>query len=387
MLYGLLNLSFTGYLITILVLTQITIASVTIYLHRAQTHQALTLHPIASHFFRFWLWMTTGIQTKAWIAVHRKHHAKCETVEDPHSPRILGLKEILLKGAELYRAAKTKENLDHYGHGTPDDWLERKIYAGHDRIGTILMLIINLILFGIPGLTIWAIQMMWIPFFAGGIVNGIGHYYGYRNFEPKDTSTNFLPLAIIIGGEELHNNHHTFPSSAKFSVKWWEFDIGWFYICTLQFFKLASVKRSIPKLTQNGKKTQIDLDAVKVIISHRLQIMADYKNQVIIPVLTTERKKMNNHQYNISLDAEKLLIRSELLLDEKTRQRALLLLTNNHVIDQVYQFKMTLQKIWEKTTATQQEIIDAIKQWCRDAEINGDALLKNFAKRLPHYST
>ena len=239
MVYGFLGLSLSGYLIAILILTQLTIASVTIFLHRHQSHMALKLHPIASHFFRFWLWLATGIKTKEWVSVHRKHHAKCETIEDPHSPKNWGLKTMLLRGAEVYRAGKTPDTIATYGIGTPDDWVEKNIYSKYDKLGIGLMLCIDLFLFGIPGLSIWALQMMWIPFWAGGVINGLGHCFGYRNFEPNDASTNVFPWGLLIGGEELHNNHHAFPASAKLSVKRWELDMGWFYIRLLQLFRLA----------------------------------------------------------------------------------------------------------------------------------------------------
>lgn len=250
-LSGVWQLSWWGHVAYVLVMTHITIASVTIFLHRAQAHRALDLHPIASHFFRFWLWLTTGMITKVWVAIHRKHHAKCETVDDPHSPQVLGLKKVLLEGAELYReGAKDTEWIETHGHGTPDDWLEHKVYAKHTKVGVGAMLVIDVILFGPIGITMWAVQMMWIPFFAAGVVNGVGHYWGYRNFTitrpngspSPDASTNILPIGALIGGEELHNNHHKYGTSAKLSVKWWEFDIGWSYICALEAFGLARVK-------------------------------------------------------------------------------------------------------------------------------------------------
>ena len=231
LLYGLLNLSFWGYVVALLILTHITIVGVTVYLHRSQAHRALELHPAISHFFRFWIWLTTGMETKKWVSIHRKHHAKCETEEDPHSPQTRGIKKVFFEGAELYRAeAKNQDTMTRYGQGTPDDWLERHVYTQHSAAGVALMFVIDIVLFGIPGITIWALQMLWIPLFAAGVVNGIGHYWGYRNFECPDASRNILSLGAFIGGEELHNNHHTFPTSAKFSVKWWEFDLGWVYI-------------------------------------------------------------------------------------------------------------------------------------------------------------
>ncbi|MEO7114591.1 MAG: fatty acid desaturase, partial [Caldimonas sp.] len=229
--------------------THITIAAVTIFLHRAQAHRALDLHGIPSHFFRFWLWLASGMVTKEWVAIHRKHHAKCETVDDPHSPQTRGIKTVLLQGSELYRTeARNQETLAKYGHGTPDDWIERNLYTRYSWEGVGLMLILNLMLFGAIGATVWAVQMLWIPITAAGIVNGIGHFWGYRNFEAADASRNVSPWGVIIGGEELHNNHHTYPTSAKLSVKPYEFDIGWAYIRGLEMLGLATVRKTAPQL-------------------------------------------------------------------------------------------------------------------------------------------
>jgi stearoyl-CoA desaturase (delta-9 desaturase) len=247
--HGVWRLSWWQVLIFTLVVTHITIASVTIFLHRTQAHRAMELGPIPSHFFRFWLWLTTGMVTKEWVAIHRKHHAKCETPDDPHSPQTRGIETVFWQGAELYRAeAKNKETLAKFSHGTPDDWIERNLYTRFSWQGVALMLIINVTLFGALGATVWAVQMLWIPVTAAGIINGIGHYWGYRNFEAPDASTNISPWGLIIGGEELHNNHHTYPTSAKFSVKRYEFDLGWAYIRAMQAIGWARVKKVPPKL-------------------------------------------------------------------------------------------------------------------------------------------
>src|SRR5690606_31837220 len=257
---GLIDLPWWGYIVVALGFTHITIAAVTIYLHRCQAHRALDLHPAVSHFFRFWLWMTTGMETKQWAAVHRKHHARCETADDPHSPQILGIGKVLQEGAELYRVeAKNQETLDKFGSGTPDDWLERNLYTRHSALGIGLMLLINVVLFGPLGLTIWAVQMAWIPITAAGIINGACHYWGYRNFDADDASTNIVPWGILIGGEELHNNHHSYASSARLSSKWYEFDIGWMYIRMLQACHLAKVKKVAPKVRFDWAKTRCDL--------------------------------------------------------------------------------------------------------------------------------
>lgn len=385
MLFGLFPLSFWGYVAVTLVLTQITIAAVTIYLHRCQAHRSLTLHPVVSHFFRFWLWLTTGMITKEWAAIHRKHHAKCETPEDPHSPQVLGLKTVLWYGVELYRKACTEsETMERYGHGTPDDWVERNVYTKHSGKGVALMLIINLILFGLPGVTIWAIQMMWIPFFAAGIVNGVGHYWGYRNFECLDAARNLLPWGFWIGGEELHNNHHTYPTSAKMSVKWWEFDMGWAYIRFLSWFGLAKPKKLPPRLSIAQEKSAVDMETVKAVITNRFQILARYSKEVMLPVLSLEKQRLQNKAASSLMlaKAKKLLIRSESLVDAKGKHRLKEILENSQALEQVYQFRQKLIAIWSKTTLTQKELIEALQQWCHQAEASGSELLKSFAIQL-----
>ena len=273
---GVLDLPWWGYFAYTLILTHISIAGVTIYLHRHSAHRALDLHPIPAHFFRFWLWLTTGMLTKHWTAIHRKHHAKCETVDDPHSPQIFGIRKVLLQGAELYRKeGRNQETLDRYGYGTPDDWLERNIYC-HDRWGIAIMLVTNVILVGPIGITIFAVQMLWIPFLAAGVINGIGHYWGYRNFQPADASTNIIPWGILVGGEELHNNHHAYATSAKLSNRWYEFDIGWMYIRILEIMGLAHVKKIAPKLVLDNSKTSCDLATLQAVLTHRYEVIANY---------------------------------------------------------------------------------------------------------------
>lgn len=287
-LSGLIDLPWWGYIVVTLVLTHITIASITIFLHRHQAHRALDLHPIPSHFFRFWLWLTSGMVTKEWAAIHRKHHAKCETLDDPHSPQIYGIKKVLLEGSELYRKeSKNLETLDRYGHGTPDDWIERNVYTKHSVAGVASMLIIDVVLFGPIGITIWAVQMLWTPVMAAGVINGVGHYWGYRNFRAEDASRNIVPWGILIGGEELHNNHHAYPTSAQLSNKWFEFDIGWMYIRILEMMGLAKVKKIAPKLNLNESKTACDLDTLQAVIAHRYEVLAKY-TQSLKAILKTK---------------------------------------------------------------------------------------------------
>src|SRR5689334_20812716 len=277
MFTGVFDLPWWGYVAYTLVTTHITIAAVTIYLHRHQAHRALDLHPLVSHFFRFWLWLTTGMVTKAWTAIHRKHHAKCETAEDPHSPQIFGIRKVLFQGAELYRVEAGKSaTLDRYGHGTPDDWMERNLYSRYNVLGIVLLFVLNFILFGFIGLTVWAVQMAWIPLLAAGVINGIGHFWGYRNFQPGDASRNIVPWGILIGGEELHNNHHAYASSARLSNRWYEFDIGWLYIRLMEMVGLAEVKKIAPKLKIQDGKTHCDLATVQAVVTHRYEVLSKY---------------------------------------------------------------------------------------------------------------
>ena len=384
MLYGLLDLSFKGYAIAIVLLTQITIATVTIFLHRCQSHKALKLHPIASHFFRFWMWLTTGIRTKEWVAIHRKHHAKCETIEDPHSPKNWGLKTMLLRGAEVYRTGKTAETIEKYGMGTPNDWIEKHLYSKHDKLGIACMFVLDCLLFGIPGISIWALQMIWVPFWAGGMINGIGHSLGYRNFEPSDASTNIFPWGFWIGGEELHNNHHTFPASAKLSVKWWEFDMGWLYITILRMFGLAKINRKTTLLRKTAGNQAVDFDVVKLIVNNRFQIQEEYNRNVIIPTLQFERLQATG-QIPIPQIADKLLTCADSLLDGNSRSIVDQLLEYNAHLNLVYRFRQSLQHIWSDHKLDQQEVVQALKKWIEDAKKSGNIMLENFAQNLPQY--
>lgn len=385
--YGVLQLPWWGYVLALLILTQLTIASITLYLHRCQAHRALELHPIASHFFRFWLWLTTGMVTKEWAAIHRKHHAKVETEEDPHSPQVKGIKKVLWEGAELYRKESlNKETMERYGQGTPDDWIERHVYTPHSAMGITLMLIIDLLLFGVVGLTIWALQMAWTPFFAAGIVNGVAHYWGYRNFECQDASRNISPWGIFIGGEELHNNHHTYGTSAKFSVKWWEFDIGWFWIRIMQVFGLAKPKRIPPKAQVQPGKASVDTDTIKAIISYRFQILARYSKDVIVPVLQEERHRASEAGSSMLRRVRTLLIREPSLVKDSKKQQQLQNVLDQHpLLRVVYQYRLNLQNIWARSTATQKELVEALQDWCRQAEATGIEVLRDFVKNLKTY--
>lgn len=383
---GILQFSWWQDVIVVLVLTHITIASVTIFLHRSQAHRALDLHPIMSHFFRFWLWLTTGMVTKAWVAIHRKHHARCETEEDPHSPQVLGLKKVLFEGAELYRkAAKDKALVERYGHGTPNDWLERNLYMRFDTFGIFLMMSIDILLFGLPGLAMWAVQMIWIPFFAAGIINGVGHYFGYRNFECADASKNILPWGIIIGGEELHNNHHTYGSAAKLSVKKWEFDIGWTYICIMRAFGLAKVKRVPPKVAMDPSKSKVDSETLTAVLANRFQVMAHYSKDVINPVFQHEYRSAELKGRFMSRRVKRLLAREDSLVRAKDEAQLARAFEGHSRLATVYEYRQRLQAIWARTTASQKELVDAIKEWCVQAEATGIKVLHDFSGKLKTY--
>jgi stearoyl-CoA desaturase (Delta-9 desaturase) len=386
MLHGLLDLSLWGYIIAALLLTHITIASVTIFLHRHQAHRALELHPMVSHFFRFWIWLTTATNTKEWVAVHRKHHAKCETREDPHSPQVLGLNKVLWQGAFLYhREAKKLDNLNTYGKGTPEDWVERVLYTRFNVLGVVLMLVIDLVLFGLAGILIWVTQMVWIPFWAAGVINGIGHDWGYRNHECPDASTNIIPWGVVVGGEELHNNHHAYSSSAKFSSKWWELDMGWMYICLLERIGLARVKKVAPKLVIGPTKPMVDMETLRAVLTHRFLVTSRYGKEVLAPVLREELHEANPAGRRLLKRARKLLVRDESLLDEVSRSVLETVLRGSQSLKTVYSHKQRLQEIWKGSNLGQESLLHALQEWCRQAEAAGIEVLRDFAFRLRGY--
>ena len=380
---GLLDWSGWAILAYTLATTHITIAAVTIYLHRHQAHRALELHSLPAHFFRFWLWIATGMQTKAWAAIHRKHHAKCETPDDPHSPQTRGLKEVFWRGAELYRAeAKNAEPLSKYGHGTPNDWIENHVYSRFPWQGLGLMLIVNLALFGALGLTVWAVQMLWIPVTAAGIINGVGHFWGYRNFEAPDASTNISPWGILIGGEELHNNHHTYPTSAKLSVKPYEFDIGWLYIRLLSMLGLAKVKKTPPKLAYGDIQPVADEKTLEALIANRYEVMAAYARQLRAAcrqdiqslkqrpadaVLSAARRWMHR-------DVEKIPANARTLVEQAR--------ANLPQADTMVRMREELRQLWLSTHRSREQLAADLQAWCRQAENSGIAALRDFSMRL-----
>ena len=381
--HGAWSLSWWQIILFTLLLTHITMISVTIYLHRHQAHRALDLHPLPAHFFRFWLWLTTGQVTKEWASIHRKHHAKCETVDDPHSPVIYGIRKVLLEGAELYRAeSKVKETMDRDGHGTPDDWIERNLYTRYSWQGVGLMLIINLYLFGALGLSVWAVQMMWTPIMAAGIINGAGHYWGYRNFEAADASTNISPWGILIAGEELHNNHHTYPTSAKLSVKPYEFDIGWLYIRVLETLGLASVKKTPPQLHYADAKPVADETTLEALIANRYEVMAGFAAQLKLAlkqevaslpklpteaVLTVAHRWMHRDEVQVPVQFRALLAQARTALPD---------------VDTMVRMREELRQLWLNTHATQAQLALDLQAWCRRAEESGVAALRDFSLQL-----
>jgi stearoyl-CoA desaturase (delta-9 desaturase) len=384
---GLLELSWWQLLLVTLALTHVTIAAVTIYLHRAQAHRGLDLHPAVAHFFRFWLWLTTGMVTAEWVAVHRRHHARCETAEDPHSPQVLGLCKVLLEGSELYRAAAADTALvERYSHGTPRDWVERNVYGRMRWQGVGLMLVIDYILFGAAGVAVWAVQMLWIPWWAAGVINGVGHYYGYRNFASPDAATNIVPWGILVGGEELHNNHHAFPSSAKLSSRPWEFDIGWLYIRALEVAGLARVRRVAPTPHFSPSKTTVDLDTLKAVFTNRMHVLADYARDVIRPVSRRELCGEDAACRRLYRQAKRLLTREESRLDPVSRERLAQLLQRSQTLAIVVEYRKRLQDLWDRTAASPDAMLQSLQEWCRQAEASGIRALAEFARSLRHYT-
>tara|TARA_R110002049_G_scaffold1628_17_gene12326 strand:- start:265 stop:1461 length:1197 start_codon:yes stop_codon:yes gene_type:complete len=385
---GSLGLSVWGKVLATLILTQVTIVSVTLYLHRHSAHNSLELHPALAHFFRFWIWLTSAQNTKEWTAIHRKHHAKCETDEDPHSPVVKGLKTVLLTGAELYlNEANNPETLKRYGQRTPTDWIERRLYTPHKMMGIVLMALIDFYLFGLAGITIWAVQMIWIPLFAAGVINGIGHSMGYRNFECKDASKNIVPWAFLIGGEELHNNHHTYPNSAKLSVKSWEFDIGWFWIQLFSKLGLAKARHIAPTAKKDNAKNELDDDSLMAIIHNRFFILSQYNKHVLIPVINEQKAKMHAQEKVLFKKARKLLVRDENLVKHTEQQRIETMLERNPRIKMIYGKSIELQAIWKNHPGSRfQEKLQSLSEWCQQAELSGVASLEAFAANLKQYS-
>jgi stearoyl-CoA desaturase (delta-9 desaturase) len=387
---GVFDLSIWGYIGVALLTTHVTIASVTIFLHRHQAHRALTLHPIASHFFRFWLWLTTGMVTREWVAVHRKHHAKCETEADPHSPQIFGIWRVLFGGVWLYRkSASERETLDVYGRGTPNDWLERNVYGRYTVVGLVSLAIIEIVLFGLPGIAIFLAQILWIPFWAAGVINGIGHYWGYRNFETQDASRNIVPIGVLIGGEEFHNNHHAYMYSAKLGNKWWELDIGWVYIRLLEMCGLASVKRVAPRTAFAPGKSTIDVDTLRAVVANRFHVLKLYGRRVIAPVLHADADASPGFPRKQIARMRRLMMREDvasLRHDPRTRQWLEAALQRSPKVRTVYQFMQQLKALSNQATRSDTDRLKRLQTWCAEAEASGIRALRDFARQLQAYT-
>jgi stearoyl-CoA desaturase (delta-9 desaturase) len=389
MFSGLFDLPWWGYALVALGLTHVTIAAVTIFLHRCQAHRALELHPAISHFFRFWLWLTTGMVTKEWAAIHRKHHAKCETAEDPHSPQVYGINRVLWLGVFLYvKESYNKETLERYGHGTPDDWMERNVYTRHAMAGILSMLTIDLLAFGlVPGALIWLTQIAWIPFWAAGVINGVGHFFGYRSYGVADASTNIVPWGILIGGEELHNNHHAFASSAKLSSKWYEFDIGWMYIRVMQMLGLATVKKLAPKPRFAEPKPAADLDTLHAVIANRYDVLSRYAKSI----RRTYADEVERLKHWSPRDAEVLRSLKRVLLRGQAAAgaegtRLAEALKNSRALATVIAMRDELAALWERSSASKEQLLRQLQDWCHRAEASGIAPLVDFSQRLRSYA-
>lgn len=387
--HGLLRLSAWQIVVVALVFTHITIIGVTVYLHRCQAHRALDLHPIASHFFRLWLWLSTGMQTGQWAAIHRKHHAKCETEEDPHSPQTRGIWKVLLEGAELYRAeSKNEETMRKFSHGTPDDWMERKLYSRYPILGVSLMMVIDVALFGVIGLTVWAVQMIWIPFWAAGVINGLAHFWGYRNFNSSDASTNILPWGILIGGEELHNNHHTFATSAKLSNKWYEFDIGWMYIRLMSAGGLAKVKKVAPAPRLAARKAVLDQETLQAVLANRYEVMARFGKEVkrAYRVELARVKALGGEKYQLLHSARKWFHKDVAGLEERQKRLLPEIFANSQKMQVYYNLRNDLAAIWDRSNASREQLLAQLQDWCHRAEQSGIHALEEFASRLRRYA-
>jgi len=388
MFSGWFDLPWWALALVALGMTHVTIAAVTIYLHRCQAHRALELHPIVSHFFRLWLWLTTGQVTKEWAAIHRKHHAKVETADDPHSPQIYGINRVLWGGVFLYvKESHNKETLERYGHGTPDDWMERNVYTPCSFFGVFIMLAVDLAAFGLlPGALIWIAQMAWIPFWAAGVINGVGHYFGYRSYDVADASTNIVPWGILIGGEELHNNHHAFASSAKLSSKWYEFDIGWFYICVMRALGLATVKKLAPK-PRFAQPRAVDFDTLHAVIANRYDVLSRYAKSVKL----TYRHELQRLRRWSPRDAEILgslkraLLRGQALAGVEANKLSEAL-KHSRALEITIAMRHELAALWERSSASKEQLLRQLQDWCRRAEASGVAPLVSFSERLRSYA-
>ena len=385
---GLVGLGWPGLLVVLLVFTQLTIFSVTLFLHRSQAHRGVDFHPVLNHFFRFWTWLTTSMITREWVAIHRKHHAKVETAQDPHSPQTRGIGKVLREGAELYREARNdRASIEQYGKGAPDDWIERHLYTPHANLGPVVLAVVNLVLFGLPGIALWAIQMAWIPFWAAGVVNGLGHWWGYRNFESADTSTNLTPWGVWIGGEELHNNHHAFPSSARFSMRRWEFDIGWAAIKGLEKIGLAKVLRVAPSLDIRPNIAVPDGETLRALLSHRFQAMTDYQRNVLKPALREEAAAAGARLRELlPRRMRRGLVDDGRWLKPEAREQLRSWVSQRPRIQALVEHRARLAALLEARSHDAAERLHQLQAWCQEAEASGIRALQEYSLRLKGYA-
>ncbi len=385
-LYGVLNFDLWQYVLVTILMVQVTVMAVTVYLHRDAAHRSLDLHPALRHFFRFWIWATSAMLTREWVAVHRKHHSFSDLPGDPHSPVVFGLKKVLLEGRELYAIETANaETLEKYGRGTPDDWVERNVYSRFPNLGILTMIVADLLLFGVPGIIVLSVQMMAMPLLAAGVINGLGHHSGYRNFECEDASRNIVPWGFLIGGEELHNNHHAFPASAKFSVRRWEFDIGWLYIRLLEVLGLAKVNRIAPEPAHVAPRRSVDLENLRAVIVNRMHVLREYARTVTLPVLRAELKRRTAPS-NLTRGVRKLLIRHPRLLDAGAAARLQEILRNHEALKTVHEFRERLQQLWSGASASNERLLAQLGDWCAQAEASRIKALQDFALILRGYA-
>lgn len=381
---GLLGLSAWSLVLVAFLMVQVSMMAVTLYLHRDQAHRSIDLHPALRHFYRLWIWMTSGMVTREWVAIHRKHHAMVEREGDPHSPKVFGLKKVLTEGSELYRVESANaETLEKYGRGTPDDWVENNVYARYSIAGVYTLLAIDVLLFGAIGITMFAVQMMAMPVFAAGVINGLGHAKGYRNFESDDTSTNLTPIAVLVGGEELHNNHHAFPTSAKFSMRWYEFDIGWFYITLMKALGLCKVRRLAPSPAVADSPRPVDLQTLTAVMQNRMHVLREYTRKVTLPVFRTEKRC--NRENDLFQRARKLLVSGPILLDEAAKARLTQLLDDNAALRTVHEYRQQLLGLWSQANVSNDKLLKQLKEWCNRAESSGIDALHDFSAHLRGY--
>ena len=383
--YGLFELPFWGYIVVTFATIQFMFLGVTLYLHRDQSHGGLQLHPVLRHLFRFWLWFSSGVVTREWVAVHRRHHAYADMEGDPHSPLIFGLKRVVFEGYELYSAsAGDPMILKHYGKGTPDDWLERNLYGRYSNFGIVLFSLTFLILFGVPAIVMVVVHLSAQPLFAGGVVNGLGHAVGYRSFEMPSTATNLVPWGVLLGGEELHNNHHAFPRSARFAVQPWEFDIGWFCICVFRRLGLARVRYVAPRPRFERQRSELDADTVQALFRNRMHVLREYARRVVLPVCRELARR--EPRGSVPAVTAKLLIRHPTLLAEEARRVLRDLLERYEVLRRVVEYREGLQHLWNETSANQAKAVAQLREWCARAEASGIRALREFSLGLPAYA-